>query len=493
MDKGVINIGSQRECFFDDYLIDTEKTTAEFLLHHPVRREKVMTMDGPWEGNGSTHQHLVKAGDWWRLYYIGRSMEPVITGAEDKNYVFCCAESKDGLHWVRPALQMYEFNGDSENNIISSRSQAGHGPLNVFYDENPACPPTERYKTIVCQNLPNYNARLIAIPSPDGIHFDYDKVTVLEEGGFYDSMICCFWDHTAQKYRLYFRGYHLMEEYKDKFTSARYPDSHLYRLRDIRYMESPDFVHWSSSRMIDQGDAEDIELYENKIQPYYRAPHMLIGFPTRYMGRRKWTSNYDELCDRENRQRRFNREERFGLAVTDCTFMTSRDGVKFCRYDEAFIRPGPENGTNWAYGFGYPAYGLLETPSDVPGEENEISLLVPEGMWTKDIDLIRYTIRLDGFASLHAKKEETVVSKPFIFDGEELYANISTSAMGYLYFALTAEDGTAIHSCEIFGDSTDRRITFDDGVVAAFSGKPVVLTVKMRDADLYAIRFGEKK
>ena len=34
----MIHIGNRRECFFDDYLLDTEKTTAPFLLHEPVRR-----------------------------------------------------------------------------------------------------------------------------------------------------------------------------------------------------------------------------------------------------------------------------------------------------------------------------------------------------------------------------------------------------------------------------------------------------------------------
>lgn len=32
----MINIGNQRECFFDSYLINEEKTTAAKLLHKPI-------------------------------------------------------------------------------------------------------------------------------------------------------------------------------------------------------------------------------------------------------------------------------------------------------------------------------------------------------------------------------------------------------------------------------------------------------------------------
>ena len=39
----MINIGSRRECFFDDFLIDTEKTNAQKRLHKPVTLSVRMT------------------------------------------------------------------------------------------------------------------------------------------------------------------------------------------------------------------------------------------------------------------------------------------------------------------------------------------------------------------------------------------------------------------------------------------------------------------
>ena len=35
----MINIKNNRECFFDDYLINTEATTAPMRLHKPVTLE----------------------------------------------------------------------------------------------------------------------------------------------------------------------------------------------------------------------------------------------------------------------------------------------------------------------------------------------------------------------------------------------------------------------------------------------------------------------
>ena len=156
------------------------------------------------------------------------------------------------------------------------------------------------------------------------------------------------------------------------------------------------------------------------------------------------------------------------------------------------MRPGPQEPTNWLYGDCYPAYGFIETPSDVPGADNELSIYSYTGQWMGGgTNLVRHTIRMDGFVSLHAggKTEEIIVTKPFVFEGERLYANISTSARGYLYFKLTATDGATVQSCEIFGDSTDHPIAIESGNIADLSGKEVVMEIRLRDADIYAIRF----
>jgi len=56
---------------------------------------------------------------------------------------------------------------------------------------------------------------------------------------------------------------------------------------------------------------------------------------------------------------------------------------------------------------------------------------------------------------------------------------------------LSAE-GEKYTSLEIFGNSCDKRIRFDnDEAVRRLSGKEVTMTVRMYDCDLYSIRFGK--
>ena len=64
---------------------------------------------------------------------------------------------------------------------------------------------------------------------------------------------------------------------------------------------------------------------------------------------------------------------RFGTAVTDGQFMSSRDGRTFRRWDETFLRPGPEPMDNWLYGDGYQNLGLIETPAEDPTARHRCS------------------------------------------------------------------------------------------------------------------------
>ena len=55
--------------------------------------------------------------------------------------------------------------------------------------------------------------------------------------------------------------------------------------------------------LIDFGGAEDYPLYTNEVQRYPRAPHIFIGFPSRYMKRKVWTDNVAALPNRERHEK----------------------------------------------------------------------------------------------------------------------------------------------------------------------------------------------
>ena len=106
----MINISNKRECFFDNYLIDEKKTTAETRVHHPVKREPVMIYDAPWEGNNSHFQTMLFDGEKYMMYYYAATKQ--------KFEGFCVATSKDCIKWERPNCCMVEFEGSKNNNII---------------------------------------------------------------------------------------------------------------------------------------------------------------------------------------------------------------------------------------------------------------------------------------------------------------------------------------------------------------------------------------
>ena len=134
----------------------------------------------------------------------------------------------------------------------------------------------------------------------------------------------------------------------------------------------------------------------------------------------------------EHRLLRRAASEREGSALTDGLFMSSRDARNFRRWDEAFIRPGLRSKDNWVYGDNYQNWGIVETASSIEGAPNELSVYATESYWTgTSSQLRRYTLRIDGFASVGAPLGGgEFVTKPLTFQGQNLVMNFSTSAAG---------------------------------------------------------------
>ena len=70
----VIDIGGRRELFWDDYMIDTDNTTATPFLHQPTKKDLVLHLTMDWEGDGCDYYNIMKDGDLYRMYYLGWKM-----------------------------------------------------------------------------------------------------------------------------------------------------------------------------------------------------------------------------------------------------------------------------------------------------------------------------------------------------------------------------------------------------------------------------------
>ena len=147
---------------------------------------------------------------------------------------------------------------------------------------------------------------------------------------------------------------------------------------------------------------------------------------------RVWDDHYKNLPQYEHRKGRTQGHVRYGSAITDTLFMSSRDGHSFKRWGESFLRPGPQHPNNWAYGDHYMAWHAVETASAIPGAPKEISLYATESYWTgKSDQLRRYTLRVDGFVSVAAPMQGgELLTRPLIFDGDTLEINFASSAAG---------------------------------------------------------------
>ena len=489
-----IDIGSHRELFVDDHLIGNLSGQATQRLHQPQIREIVMTHDAPWEGSGSGYHSIFRDGDLYRMYYKSWQLTVTPEGRVNtsEHPLFCCyAESDDGIHWRKPKLGLHEFNGSKANNIVIPHGMMGKvkpdgGHPAVFKDENPDASPDARYKAIVRSDS---TKGLLALKSADGLRWSpmADKPVITD--GAFDSQNLAFWDAHSRLYRAYWRYFTggVTDEKNWKPSGDR----------AIRTATSKDFIQWENQQNLSYVDSPSEQLYTNQVKPYHRAPHLLIGFPTRYV-EREWSESMRQLPERENREWRAKASQRYGTAITEGLLMASRDGVRFKRWNEAFLPPGIEREGTWNYGHQYAAWHVVETKSALEGAPNELSFYTTESYWTgKSSALRRYTLRLDGFVSIRAPMAGgELITKPMTFTGSRLSLNFATSAAGSLRVEIQDDSGKPLPGFALadseshLGDTIERHATWKGGQdVGALAGKAVRLRFVLRDADLYSLRF----
>ncbi|MCY3773125.1 MAG: hypothetical protein OXG98_14060, partial [Gemmatimonadetes bacterium] len=173
----------------------------------------------------------------------------------------------------------------------------------------------------------------------------------------------------------------------------------------------------------------------------------------------------------------------------------------FNLWPESFIRPGLRPRDNWTYGDNYQNWGIVTTASAVSGAPDELSFYVREGYWREGTsELRRYTMRVDGFASVQAALAGgELVTKPLVFAGRELVLNFAASAAGSIRVELLRDQmndpvaGFSLEECvEVLGDDLERVVRWQDGrELGGLAGTPIRLRFVLRDADLFSFRFRE--
>ena len=439
----VVEIGQRLELLVDDFLVSSSSGVEPFLVR-PEPREVVLVTDAAWEGNTSAYYAIFADGDRFRMYYRGSHFDEQ-TGAEGHPEVTCYAESIDGVTWTKPSVGRYPFAGSSDNNIV----WAGENTHNftVLKDTRPDAPAEARYKALAGSAIRWGGQGLIAYRSADGLQWaPVQSQPVITDGDF-DSQNLAFWYPVQNRYLAYHR----------KFRDGN---------REIMVSWSEDFVNWSEPEYLQYGEAPPAQLYTNAVQPYPRAPHILVGFPTRF--------------DERTQQ-------------VEPVLMTSRDGRHFRRWAEPLIpvdAPQDRDGNR----SNYMAWGLLE----LPGRPDELSVYATEAYYSgPDSRLRRFTFETDRLVGMRAVGDSgELVTRPLRFEGDQLRVNYRARPGGRLRVSLLAEDGQALEgfaleSCQpLSGDALAARVEWSTGEsLSKLAGQTVRLRFELHECDFFAFQF----
>ncbi|MEO2049826.1 MAG: hypothetical protein ABGX16_24975 [Pirellulales bacterium] len=426
-----IDIGNRLELFVDSYLIDNIQGDIHQELQKPEPQEVVFVTDQPWEGNTSGYYSFFQDGDRYCMIYRGWQHDLEKKAAHKE--VTCYAESVDGIHWTKPNLGLFEWNGSKENNII----WLGPGTHNftAFRDHNPAAPSDSRYKA-----FGGGRGGLLPLQSADGKHWQLIGEKPVITHGAFDSQNLAFWDTDRGEYRAYWR-----------YFGAG--------VRAIRTATSKDFIHWRNEADLTYTPGTPNEhLYTNAIQKYFRAPHLFIGFPTRF-----------EPKSQE----------------VEPILMTSRDGRNFHRYTEAVVpRTAPKDRNHNRSN--YMGWGMFQ----LPGKPREISVYATENYYEPTPGRVRrFAYRTDGFVALRAGATGgQVTTKSLRFKGQRLLLNYIVQSGGTLTVEALDDSGHVIgKSKPLVGDAVDAEVAWEHK--PNFKQGTVQLRFSLSSADLYSLKF----
>jgi hypothetical protein len=209
-------------------------------------------------------------------------------------------------------------------------------------------------------------------------------------------------------------------------------------------------------------------LYTNQTTPYFRAPHLYIALPTRYTAGRVGSEKAISM-----------------LGSTDIMLMTTKAGsIQYDRvFNEAFLRPGLDP-QRWSNRANYLALNIHPTG---PAEMS---------LW-HGLSGDRYTLRTDGFASVHAGgRPGAFTTQAFTFTGNQLMLNVSTAAAGSVRVEVQDAEGTPVpgftlaDSLPVVGDRIEHVVQWQGmPSLDPLQGKPIHLRLVMQEADVYAFQF----
>lgn len=490
---GIFVIGATRQAFLDDQLIHEASMISRFV----PRPEKyagnpILVPDKPWEhgeqvfaagatvfsGIQITGQSVLydEEEQVFKMWYL-----PYVTWPDEKSphgrRPWCYAISKDGYHWEKPNLGLYEYQGSTDNNIIADWGDPCF--FNVIKDPHDP-DPQRRYKALgeLEGAIANHTGGVAIAFSPDGLHWtQYAGNPVVKHGrDIGDAPTILGWAPAKQRYIGFYRPGHPLAPEINGSGDHRH-------IRSYGYSESEDFIHWTPTEFMMAPDRND------RVDSQYMQ--FTAGIDGEfYIG--------------------FNAVHQAHEQTWDIFLMTSRDAFQWHwadrhvpyiprgevgSYDAGYMTPsGPifHDGKVWIF---YGAYSGAHSfnPTRL-GSHSRMSIALcslPQNRW----------IGLLAGPSLG-----TIVTRPVVFEGSRLFVDLDASAPDQkprvpphfdeceVRVALIDQSGGPLAGFELARSSVlrgsgEQEVSWAGADLSTLAGKPVRIRFELRNAALYSFQF----
>ena len=173
----ILDVSNRKQLFIDERWFASQQGMT-LTVNPPIKTEQVLLPETPWENHGIHGYSNVMDDDgvykmWYDAIAEGFDVKP-------ERRALCYATSSDGIHWERPNVNVFEWEGNPNTNIVMPGANGSvmkdpNGPDEhrykglVIIKENDAW---EESKGCICGSYDNgYYLELYLVTSPDGIHW----------------------------------------------------------------------------------------------------------------------------------------------------------------------------------------------------------------------------------------------------------------------------------------------------------------------------------
>ena len=441
----------------DDHWI-ASKSGVERTLHQPQKHASnpLIRGDDPWAINPYCYGTVMydETASRFKLWYM--SYNYGLPLAERTPILY--ATSEDGIAWDRPSLELVEFRGSKQNNILMT--PYGHHDLyspSVLKDSRDPNP-QRRYKMIwwdfpLGKREYQDDGMCVAF-SPDGIHWNkHPGNPVLhprkQERSISDVMSVMY-DHRANKFVAYTKGW------ADPWPA----------FRQIVRTESSDFVNWSEPQVVLRHafDETDPQSYGMSVTQY---EGLYLGLLSSY--------------------------KKPGDETIDIQLAVSHDNRTWARVaDQATFLPGGPAGS-WDDGM------LFCAP--LIAHQNEVLIYYggwngPHNVQQRSAGVGLATLRTHGFVSLDADAHEGHVTTRLLSNAAGPLRVNAEAHGGSIRIEVLGENGKPLPGFSkddclpLDTDGTDQRVRWKTQASLPTSNNDVRLRFLLRKAKLYSFRCG---